>query len=1044
MIELHLVDCLDGRIGIRVGGQQHTSGIRLEQQRFHQEFRAAQLRHALIDKKKGDPVSAGGELLHKLHGLCGRIRSQNAVVGREFGFQVAFDRAEYGRIVIESQNVWFFHVGVEPRFRVLVCACQDRLLDTFRAQIVAAKMGELAAWVDGVCARLSQLRKNKHGLCSCWEGKPMKDLATLSRALLIHFAILGTGFAGVLPAAPADAQPALQITRPVRTWEFLCSVGKQAAIFGNESGRIEGWVYPLKLFRDFSLVFHTGNRELPAETLARSITVRPESTTILYAGDTFRVQETFFTPVDEPGAIIRLDVETEQPLEIEARFHPDFQLEWPAALGATYSSWDARLHATAFGADHRSYAGLLGSPTAVLVSQQFDTNYDSSSVASMRLGVTSRGRETRLIVMAASTNGPAEAEKTYQRLIDRNSELLSSSATFYSEYLQNTVVAQIPDRQLQEAYDWSRVSVLQGVVRSPYLGSGLVAGYRTSGESQRPGFAWYFGRDSEWTSFAFNSMGDFLTTKDALNFLSKFQQDNGRIPHEIAQTASLVDWFRDYPYGTASADATPLFLIAAEDYVRTSGDLAFANDHWSNLWKAYQFLRSTYDETGLPRNAGIGHGWIEGGPLLPLKSELYQSGVGAEALRGLAQLAKWTGKEAEYKSLSEDFVKQQAKINATFWSQANNVYALAVGQDNKPVIEPSVLTTVPMWFNLLDSTNARKTISLLSGADHTTDWGMRIISNRSANYSAGGYHFGSVWPLFTGWASVAAYNYHEPHAGLQNLRANALLALDGSPGHVTEVLSGDSYQGLSTGSPHQIWSAAMVVSPILRGLFGLRTDALAHTITLAPSLPADWTSFTLRNLRAGEAMVDARFHRTGTEMVLEVRSTRPGECTFLFEPALSLRAEVQSVELNGRSLPFQVKANESDQHLVTQFPVSNAPGILKIRVRDDFSVSYPSELPEPGGKSEGLRILSETWNAARTELTLEVEGLSGHPYALSLFNPKEITRVEGGTIERLPDGAEKLTVTVPGADETEFVHATVVLHFSPVSAKRGSTAAEPH
>jgi len=45
----------------------------------------------------------------------------------------------------------------------------------------------------------------------------------------------------------------------------------------------------------------------------------------------------------------------------------------------------------------------------------------------------------------------------------------------------------------------------------------------------------------------------------------------------------------------------------------------------------------------------------------------------------------------------------------------------------------------------------------------------------------------------------------------------ALLALDGSLGHVTEVLSGDQYQPLSTSSPHQIWSAAMVISPLLRG-----------------------------------------------------------------------------------------------------------------------------------------------------------------------------------------------------------------------------------
>ena len=55
-----------------------------------------------------------------------------------------------------------------------------------------------------------------------------------------------------------------------------------------------------------------------------------------------------------------------------------------------------------------------------------------------------------------------------------------------------------------------------------------------------------------------------------------------------------------------------------------------ARQKWDSLWKAYQFLRSTYDAQGLPQNFGIGHGWVEGGPLLPVKTELYRRGLGAE------------------------------------------------------------------------------------------------------------------------------------------------------------------------------------------------------------------------------------------------------------------------------------------------------------------------------------------------------------------------------------------------------------------------------
>src|SRR5713226_5465763 len=78
----------------------------------------------------------------------------------------------------------------------------------------------------------------------------------------------------------------LELSRTVRPWEFLPITGMRAGLLGNESGRMEAWVYPLKIFREFHLKFHTEGRVLPTEALARTVTVRPESATILYASDT--------------------------------------------------------------------------------------------------------------------------------------------------------------------------------------------------------------------------------------------------------------------------------------------------------------------------------------------------------------------------------------------------------------------------------------------------------------------------------------------------------------------------------------------------------------------------------------------------------------------------------------------------------------------------------------------------------------------------------------------------------------------------------------
>ncbi len=150
---------------------------------------------------------------------------------------------------------------------------------------------------------------------------------------------------GSVPCSAQQAAPALELTRTVRTWEFLPVVGARAGLFGYETGDFEAWVYPLKIFRDFHLIFHIGDRALPAESLARTLTVRPESASILYAGDNFRVRETLSIPANEAGAVILLELETEQPLDVEAAFTPDFQLEWPAALGGTFVNWDPARHA---------------------------------------------------------------------------------------------------------------------------------------------------------------------------------------------------------------------------------------------------------------------------------------------------------------------------------------------------------------------------------------------------------------------------------------------------------------------------------------------------------------------------------------------------------------------------------------------------------------------------------------------------------------------------------------------------------------------------
>ena len=818
-----------------------------------------------------------------------------------------------------------------------------------------------------------------------------------------------------------------ELSRPARPWEFLDAVGKHAGLLGNEGGRFEAWVYPLKLFRDFDLTFVLNNRRIPAASLVRTVTMHPEGPTLTFSSDSFSVNETWLVPPEEDGAIIRLEINTWEPIAIEASFTRDFQLMWPAGLGGTYMSWNQELHAYTLGEEGRKFAGVVGSPSAVSADSEFSTNSYSNSRSTFRLDKVDKGTAVKYIFIAGGTTGPDDARKHYERLASDPGQFFAAARKYYDDYLSRTLSLELPDPKLQAAYDWSRISTIQGLVANPFLGTGLVAGYETSGETARPGFAWFFGRDSLWTDLALDSIGDFSTTRTALEFIAKFQREDGKIEHEISQTASLIDWWKGFPYGFASADATPLFIIAMNDYVTASGDVAFARNHWDNAWRAYQFLKSTYDANGLPRNFGIGHGWIEGGPLLPVETESYQSGLAAAALESLVSIANAAGKQQDGDAVSKESNALRKKINEAFWNANDRTLVFAVDRENKQVRTPTVLSTAPMWFNVFDPDKANATIDKIANWDHAADWGMRIVSEQHPLYGPTGYHFGSVWPLFTGWAAVAEYRNHRPLEAYANLRANSLLALDGPLGRVTEVLSGSYYEGLGTASPHQIWSSAMVLSPIARGMLGLSDEETKKTLQFAPHLPVGWDHVSLHHVAFCGGQSEVVYSRRDDGIHLQLKADNTGNCTLQFAPSFSKHARVRGVTWNGRAAKYTVEPNANDQHAVVSLPFSS--GEMIVRVDDDFGLQTDEELPPLGSPSVNLKISNEQWSADNRELKVRAAGIGGKRYELRAYGAK-MTSVSGGELKQTSSGLQTIEITfAPTGDRARYVEREITIRF---------------
>jgi hypothetical protein len=132
------------------------------------------------------------------------------------------------------------------------------------------------------------------------------------------------------------------------------------------------------------------------------------------------------------------------------------------------------------------------------------------------------------------------------------------------------------------------------------------------------------------------------------------------------------------------------------------------------------------------------------------------------------------------------------------------------------------------------------------------------------------------------------------------------------------------------------------------------------------------------------------------------------------------------VELNRQRLQFKLLENGSDKHALVRFQLSGEGSTVVIRLKKDFGLSLAIELPRLGSASRGLRVLSESWNNSRTELTLDLSGLAGTLYDMRVWNPRQISAVDGAVLNK----PEKLEIQMPPGPAETYVRHRVAIHFA--------------
>jgi glycogen debranching enzyme len=772
---------------------------------------------------------------------------------------------------------------------------------------------------------------------------------------------------------------------PSRPWTVA---GEHGALLGRQNGKFEAWQWPVKILSDFRVRAELADYAVPIDVnaLAASIRVTPAETVVTYSHSAFTVRQHMFAgrgPHASLPAAVFFEIDSIRPLVLTFSFTPEMLRMWPAAnFGRPNGEWVKQgesgyyvLHT-----DNEQFSAAVIMPrtrAGIMVPYQehpqtypleFKLDFDPK---------TDRGLVFPLVV-TLSRNGVADVVASLPKAY-------ADTQNYYAHFFDHRLVAETPDPRINEGLRWAEIAIDQAQVQTPEGETGMVAGYYESADSARPGYAWFFGRDTLWSTYAINSYGDYSLTKRALDFLIRRQRVDGKIMHEYSQAAESIDW-KSTPYFYASADSTPLLLMAAADYARKSGDQSYIKTNWAVLKKAYVFMRAHEGNNGIYSNAE-GTGWVESWPSGMPQEETYLAALDAQAYLALSELAKQQGEAVLAREADAKAREASSEIEKHFYDKQDSFYAFSRNNDGTLDRTASIYPAVAWWDGNTPLTEATPMLSRWASHEFSTDWGTRDISEKTSFYDPISYHQGSVWPLFTGWVSLAEYRAGRPLAGYASLMQNLNLTWAQDLGSVTELLSGQYFQPLGRSSSHQLWSSAMIVSPLVRGLFGISWDAVRKQLTVNPQLPADWEYAKLRHVQVGDIDITLEMNRVGSELRVQ---------------AITESAEVLC--LSTHSLPPKSCATSAAKIHTLTIPLP------------PVELAIPAQLPEPGESTRQLKALAEQWSEHSATFSFEAQGSALYhlPARFHRANIKvDGARINGNTLDlQFPAGEGYITKTV--------------------------------
>jgi glycogen debranching enzyme len=533
--------------------------------------------------------------------------------------------------------------------------------------------------------------------------------------------------------------------------------------------------------------------------------------------------------------------------------------------------------------------------------------------ARYRIALEPRATDTLTLVFAGSAVSRAAAERTYGYIARHHTTLLDGKKARYSTLLERSRI-QIPNRRLQEVYNWVKVNMEWLIKDVPGMGRGLTAAL--------PEYPWWFGTET-YSLQALLAAGNAELTQQTLRLLrdqSARANGNGRIIHEVTTNGGVSN--------PGNSQETAQFILTAAMAYDWTGDRSFARDMYPAMKQGLHWLLSDMDRNGnlFPEGYGI----ME---VLGLNAELIDVAVYTQqALLSTARIADVLGEPSEAARYGELASRLAARIQDRFWIEEENSYADFYGTRDQAVSGAEgaarqlglkgedKLTErereLIQYYQRLQQTFAAMPDSSRGWLTNKNwviatpmemgmaprDRAIRALDQiRKENVGEHGPYLSAtermaMMTIATGVQAVAESKYGRTDEALGYMDKIVRTFNRTVPGSISEMMP-------DYGSFTIAWTAYGIVLPLVQHIFGIQPDAGRKTVVIEPHLPSGWEDMSIADVPVGTNLVSFSRARIDRGIQYDIESREDG-WTFMLKGEELAGAEHY---LNGKPISFSAK-----------------------------------------------------------------------------------------------------------------------------------------